>query len=241
VWSFRSVAAAIFILFSLAEAQITTSHGSLKLVHARATTTAPQVRMKITEPATDELVSGPDVRVQFTAGSWTNFHFILDNQPFQTHSSPEPFVFRNVKPGIHVIRAFPVYPWHEAVKQQEALAIVRFYVKEKTGNSPLDFAKPMMIYSTPEGVHQEDEKNSEQPHPGILVDWFLHNVSMGSKAGYFVRISVDGNVLTSMKEWRPHYIQGLAPGEHRIKLELLHNGVSLTNNWNTTERIITVE
>ncbi len=43
-----------------------------------------------------------------------------------------------------------------------------------------------------------------------------------------------------MKEWRPHYIQGLQPGEHRIKLELLKDGVPVSENWNVTERSIRV-
>jgi hypothetical protein len=43
-----------------------------------------------------------------------------------------------------------------------------------------------------------------------------------------------------MKEWRPHYIQGLKPGEHAIKLELLKNGAPLNENWNVAERTIRV-
>ncbi|MCI0412530.1 hypothetical protein L0222_06975 [bacterium] len=53
-------------------------------------------------------------------------------------------------------------------------------------------------------------------------------------------LSIDGKELMSMKEWRPHYIQGLQPGEHRIKLELLKDGVPVSENWNVTERSIRV-
>jgi hypothetical protein len=236
-----------FLCAGLLFADVTTTHGNLKLIHARATRTPQKVTIKITEPAQDQVVPGPDVTVQFKAQNWIpetegkHFHFILDNEPFQSHFSQDPFVFRDVAPGAHVIRVFPVYPWHESVKQQNAIAIVQFYVKEKTGKSPIDPAKPMLIYSTPAGTHQSNERLPGQPQPGILVDWFLRNVSMGSKAGYFVQISVDGNELMSMKEWRPHYIQGLTPGQHRIKLELLKNGVPVQENWSVTEHTITVE
>ena len=228
-------------------ADVITTHGNLKLIHATATRTPQKITIKITEPAQDQIVSGPDVTVQFKAQNWfpekegKHFHFILDNEPFESHFSQDPFVFRNVSPGAHVIRVFPVYPWHESVKQQNAISIVQFYVKEKTGKAALDPGKPMLIYSTPVGAHESKERLVGQPQQGILVDWFLRNVSMGSKAGYFVRISVDGNPLMSMKEWRPHYIQGLMPGEHRIKLELLKNGVPFQENWSVTERTITVK
>jgi hypothetical protein len=245
----RQIAAATIAFFSvsLLIADITTTHGDLKLIHAKATRTPQKITIKISEPAQDQVVAGPDVTVQFKAGNWSpekngkHFHFILDDQPFESHFSDAPFVFRNVSSGPHVIRIFPVYPWHESVKQQNAIAIVQFYVQEKTGKLPLDTKKPMLIYSTPAGTHESNEKLPGQPQPGILVDWFLRNVSMGSKAGYFVRISVDGNQLMSMKEWRPHYIQGLKPGEHRVKLELVHNGAPITGNWSVTERTITVK
>jgi hypothetical protein len=236
-----------FVCASVALADVTTTHGDLKLIHARATRTPEKVTLKINEPVQEQIVAGPDVIVKFQAQNWIpetggkHFHMILDDTPYQTHRTSGPFTFKNVSPGPHVIRIFPVYAWHESVKQQNAIGIVQFYVKEKTGTLPLDVSKPMLIYSAPSGTHPSNERLRGQPQPGILVDWFLRNVSMGSKAGYFVRISVDGNELMSMKEWRPHYIQGLKPGEHRVKLELLKNGVPVVTNWSTTERTITVE
>jgi hypothetical protein len=228
-------------------ADLTTTHGNLKLIHARATKTPQKVTIKITEPAQEQILEGPDVTLKFQAQNWIpekdgkHFHIILDNDPFVTHFSQDPHIFQNVSPGPHVIRIFPVYSWHESVKQQNAIGIVQFFVKEKTGELPLNLSKPMLIYSTPAGVHESNEQLSGQPQKGILVDWFLRNVSMGSRAGYFVRITVDDNPLMSMKEWRPHYIQGLKPGEHRVKLELLKNGVPVSENWSTTERTITVK
>ena len=236
----------LLLLVSTAVADVTTSHGDLKLIHARATPTQQKVTITIQEPAQTQVIPGPDVTLKFTAPKWKaaedgkHFHVLLDNNAVQEHFSNEPFVFKNVQPGAHVIRIFPVQTWHESVKQQNALAIVSFYVKEKTGTFPIDASKPMMVYSTPFGEHQSNQQLPGQPYPGVLVDWFLHNVSIGSKAGYFVQITVDGKILMSMKEWRPHYIQGLKPGQHRIKLELLKNGAPVTTNGNTTERTITV-
>ena len=235
-----------FLMAGNLDAQVTTTHGKWKLVHARATQTKAKVTVTIQEPSRNQVISGPDVTVRFTIQNWQpekngkHLHFILDNERFQPHFSKDPFAFRNVKPGAHSIRVFPVYPWHESVKQQEALGFVQFFVKEKKETSRLDFSKPMMIYSTPDGDHDSNKRLPGQPYSGILIDWFLHNVNMGSKAGYFVRISIDGKELMSMKEWRPHYIQGLEPGEHQIKLELVKNGVPVNENGNVTERTIRV-
>jgi hypothetical protein len=235
-----------FLVACTVFADVTTTHGKLTLIHATATQTPKKVRIKITYPAEGQIVPGPDVSVKFEALNWTpqkngnHFHFLLDNRPFETHHSTEDFIFHKVEPGIHIIRLFPVYPWHESVKQQEALAMVRFYVKEKRGTLPIDTARPMLIYSTPAGDHRPDEQLPGQPRKGILIDWFLHNISMGSRTGYFVQLSVDDQTLMSMKEWRPHYLQGLHPGQHRIKLELLQNGKPAADHWNTTERTIVV-
>jgi hypothetical protein len=239
--------AVVVLIFAAGlQAQVTTTHGELKLVHAKAAQTSARPRMTIVEPRENEIVPGPDVTVNFRLQNWkpekdgNHLHFLLDENPFVPHYSSDAIVFHNVAPGPHVIFAFPVFPWHESVKQQEAMAMVQFYVKEKSEPLPLDASMPLMIYSTPVGVHDSNEQAAGQPHPGILIDWFLHNVTMGSRTGYFVRISVDGNALTTMKEWRPHYIQKLRAGDHKIKLELLRNGVPVRDNWNNTERTITV-
>ena len=244
---YRLIVFFLILFAGVVRADMTTTHGDLKLIHARATRTQQNVTLTITEPLQEQVLAGPDVTVKFQAKNWKaekngkQIHLILDNNPFLSSDGQDPFVFKNVSPGPHVIRVFPAYPWHESVKQQSAMVIVRFYVKEKSGTLPLDLSKPMMVYNTPNGAHESNERLPGQPHPGILVDWVLRNVSMGSKAGYFVRITVDGTVLMSMKEWRPHYIQGLKPGEHRIKLELTRNGVPIQENWSVAERTITVK
>ncbi|MCI0607164.1 hypothetical protein L0156_29625 [bacterium] len=145
-------------------AQVTTTHGKWKLIHARATQTKASVRITIQQPLQGEVVSGPDVTVQFAIQNWQpekngrHLHFILDNEPFLQHYSRDPFVFHNVQPGAHVIRVFPVHPWHESVKQEKVLAFVKFYVKEKRGSFDVDSSRPMMVYSTPVGDHDSNER-----------------------------------------------------------------------------------
>ena len=219
----RNFAILLLFLFPLASTgltQITTTHGDLKLVHAKATITKERVKVTVIEPRPDQLIEGADVTIRFTLQNWIpenggkHLHFILDNQSLQEHYSNDSVVFRGLSPGAHILYVFAVYPWHETVKQQPAISMISFFVKEKTGSVPIQLNKPMMIYNTPVGTHRASEEISGQPHPGILIDWFLHGAEMGSRSGFFVRISVDGQELTTMKEWRPHYIQGLSAGQH---------------------------
>ncbi len=244
------VAAAFFFAFCLAVSLFAHSdHGKLNIIHARNSEAPPGVKLTIQEPAEGQVVEGPDVTVKFTIENWRlykegehgqHIHFILDNEPYQAHYSNEPFVFKDVKPGPHVIRAFPSRPWHESVKQDSALATVQFYVKEKTGNPLLDSTRPMLIYSRPKGEYLLSKPPHGQPQKGILIDWFLKNVEIGSRTGYIVRVTVDGQ-SHEFKEWRPHYVQGLGEGEHTFKLELLKDKKPVEGNFNTTERKITIK
>ena len=220
-----------------------------KIIHARNSDAPPSVRLTIQEPAEAQVVTGPEVTVKFKIENWRlykegehgqHIHFILDNEPYEAHYSNDPFVFKNVKPGPHVIRAFPSRPWHESVKQESAFAMVQFWVGEKTGEALIDPKAPMLVYSRPKGEYLLSKPPHGQPHPGILIDWFVKNVDLGSRTGYMVRGTIDGQSHV-FKEWRPHYVQGLGEGQHVIKLELLKDGQPVEGNLNTTQRTITIK
>jgi hypothetical protein len=189
------------------------------------------------------------VTVHFTIENWKlykegdhgqHIHFILDNEPYQAHYSTEPFIFKNVSAGPHVIRAFPSRPWHESVKQPTAFSMVQFYVKEKSGTPLVDATKPMLVYSRPKGEYSLSKPPFGQPEKGILIDWFLKNVVLGKATGYTIRATIDGESHI-FHEWRPHYVQGLNEGEHTFKLELLKSGQPVEGNFNTTQRTITLK
>ena len=245
----RWLASFISLVFFSALLVAQTNPGKLNIVHARNSAAPAGVKVTIQEPTEGQVIPGPDVTVKFTIENWKlykegdqgqHIHFILDNEPYQPHYSNEPFVFKDVKPGAHAIRAFPSRPWHESVKQDSAFAMVQFYVKEKSGTPLLDATKPMVIYSRPKGEYSISNPAHGQPVKGILIDWFLKNVEMGSRTGYTVRATVDGQ-SHEFKEWRPHYVQDLAEGEHTFKLELLKDKKPVEGNFNTTERKITIK
>jgi len=247
-------AAVIAVGFSL-QADETQTHsqpspgeGKLNVIHAKNSPAPPNVRFQITEPTEDQVIQETDVTVKFKIENWKlykegdhgqHLHLILDNEPYQAHYSTDPFVFKNVAPGPHVIRGFPSRPWHESVKQDPAFSMVQFYVGNK-GPDLIDPKKPMLVYSRPKGEYFLSKPPFGQPVKGIMIDWFLGNVQLGKQTGYTVRATVNGEEHI-FREWRPHYVQGLSEGEHTFKLELLHKGQPVEGNFNTTERKITIK
>ena len=207
------------------------------------------VVFKIVEPADGQVVEGPDVTVKFTIENWKlykepaghgqHIHFILDNQPYEAHYSTEAFIFKNVAPGAHVIRAFPGRPWHESVKQDSAFSMVQFYVVEKGTESAVDATLPMLVYSRPKGEYLISKPPHGQPQDGILVDFFLQNVELG-KDGYVARLVV-GGATKDIESWQPFYVKGLRPGIYTFRLELLKDGKPVEGNFNSTERTILIK
>lgn len=246
-------AAGLFTPHSFAQQTQTQSQEKkdIKFVKAPNSPAPAGVKFAITEPTDGVVVAGPDVTVKFTIENWKlykdeatqhgqHIHFILDNEPYIAHYSTDPFVFKNVAPGAHVIRAFPSRPWHESVKQDTAFSMVQFYVKEKSGSYLIDPAKEMLVYSRPKGEYSLSKPPVGQPMQGIMIDFFAPNVTPG-KDNFAARVTVDNDRKFRMESWQPFYVQGLTEGTHTFKLELLREGKPVEGNFNTTERTITIK
>ncbi len=165
-------------------------------------------------------------------------HVILDNQPYQAdYDATRPFVLKGLTPGAHTVRAFPSRPWHESIKAPGAFAMVRFFVgkKEATKGKWPDLRKPLLTYSRPKGEYAG--KDAER----IMVDFWLTKAKLGPKA-YKVRMTVDGKEWPLITVWKPLWLEGLAPGEHKVALDLLDKkGNAVENVFNHTERTFTVK
>ena len=247
------ICAGVFGLQSYAQQTQTQpeSKEKVKFVKAPNSPAPPGVKFMITDPTEGAVVEGPDVTVKFTIENWKLFkdektqtgqhiHFILDNEPYIAQYSTDPFVFKNVAPGPHVVRAFPSRPWHECVKEETAFSMVQFYVKEKSGTLPIDPAKEMLVYSRPKGEYSIAAPPMGQPVPGILIDFFAPNVKIGQD-GFEARVTLDNERRIKIDSWQPYYIQGLEEGPHTLKMELVKDGQVINGNFNTTERTITIK
>lgn len=200
------------------------------------------VRLAITSPAWGEVVPPGDVPVRFDLRNYevwaggAHIHLIVDNEPYiAIYDADADWVVKDLAPGAHVLRAFPSRPWHESIKASpEAFAVVRFVVGTDDGKYPVEKDQPILTYSRPKGAYEG--KDAER----ILFDYYLANVELGED-GHRVRWTLDGdeNVAT---EWMPIWWEGLTPGDHEIRVELLdRDGKPVENGGlNSATRTFTV-
>ena len=107
--------------------------------------------------------------------------------------------------------------------------------KEKE-NPNIDLSQPYLTYNAPQG---EYPYNSKRPQP-ILLDFYITNCEL-SKDGYKVRLTIDNDVKRNLISWQPYYIYGLAPGTHKIRLELLDpQNSKVSGQFNDVQRTFTI-
>lgn len=158
-----------------------------------------------------------------------HIHFILDNQPYQASYSPD--VVSNLKPGHHVLLAFLSRSYHESIKSHTAYILKEFDVAKKSPDQ-FDAKAPHIFFSRPKGEYVGEKETKK-----LLLDFYLINCTLSEK-GFKVRATIDGSVFTLTK-WEPYFIEGLALGEHKIKLELLDKADKpVQTEFNGTTRTI---
>lgn len=133
------------------------------------------VTLKIVSPRADEVIAIPpadagqpagtgavEVRVELTgyetfqdpatkAGQYVAL--VLDNIPtaFAYYDVTKPWVFTKIPKGTHTLRAFPVRPWGESLKDDAAFASVTFHVGEKDGKNVNEAGAPVLTVISPRG------------------------------------------------------------------------------------------
>lgn len=178
-----------------------------------------------------------------------HLHVIVDNEPYMACYDPsKPFDVGELEPGVHTVVAFPSRSYHESVKgpgaysqsgDSEEYAWTNFYVKEKKGDKMLNADKVSVIYSRPKGTYSGDAADR------ILLDFYLHNVELGSyNAQYTVTTAEKGTEIASKKltKWRPAYLTGLPAGTYDVSLELRNpSNETESGPFNDTTREIVVK
>ncbi len=139
----------------------------------------------------------------------------------------------SLKPGVHIIRAFPCRSYGESLKEGKSYMDSVFYFQKKEG-VPFDLKKPYLTYNTPQGTYQDESKP-------ILLDFYIKNCAL-SKDGYKVRVTIDGENQRFLYEWNPYYIYGLKKGAHKIRLELINPQNNLVEgSFNNVEKTFFIE
>ena len=155
-----------------------------------------------------------------------HIHFIVNNGPYSAHY--EDTFTKKIKNENNVILAFLSRSYHESVKNSNA------YVLTQIGEKKIDLDSEFLFYSRPKGTYKE--KDTEK----LLLDFYLVNTKL-SKDGNKVRATIQDYEFI-IDEWAPYYIEGLAKGEVKIKLELINKSGDLIDTpFNPSERIVILE
>lgn len=205
-------------------------------------TASPGVRLSVEGFELGASTPGADRRGLALSGKGQHVHLILDNEPYQAvydAAGPVRLGAGPLEPGVHVLRAFASRQWHESVKSPGAFDVTHFFVGDTTGEGvdarvPYGPGEPLLTYSRPKGSYEGADADS------VMVDFYLRNAELGPD-GHRVRLTVDDTTSWVIEDWAPHYLVGLADGEHEIRLELLApDGQPVPGALSTAERTISV-
>ena len=121
--------------------------------------------------------------------------------------------------------------FHESVKNPNAFSLIQVSSGAQE-YEPYDLESEFLFYSRPKGVYEGDDIKK------LLLDFYLINTEI-SADGNKVRATIQDKEFI-IDEWAPYYIEGLAKGEVKIKLELIDSSRNLiATPFNPSERTVT--
>ena len=102
------------------------------------------------------------------------------------------------------------------------------------GEQKINLNNEFLFYSRPKGTYKGSDTEK------LLLDFYLINTEI-SADGNKVRATIQDKEFF-IDEWAPYYIEGLAKGEVKIKLELIDSSGNLIDTpFNPSERTVTLE
>lgn len=219
----RAIAAAfIFSLCAAAHAQTGPASGKT----GEPLKATDPIRVVMTYPTENEVVPNGDVTFRFDVKNYNlatggnHLHLIVDGKPYQAVYDPSGFKYpETLSPGVHTAVVFASRPWHETWKDAESIDVVTFYVGKKTNERPIDYSKPLLLFSRPKGTQGGDNLMNPTNAARVLFDFYLWNVDL-TPGGYKVQLGIDGRTWYT-DQWRPFWITGLKDGKHTFTLRLL--------------------
>lgn len=174
----------------------------------------------------------PNNKVLANSGKGQHIHFILDNQPYSAHYTPN--FKKEIPEGVHHLVAFLSRSYHESVKNERSVVVKELAIGENPKNEKgFNIEDPTLIYSRPKGTYAGDATKS------ILLDFFVLNTELATE-GNKVKATINGKEFT-ISEWAPQVIKGLPLGEVSIQLELIDKeGTLIPGPFNKVKRTITL-
>jgi hypothetical protein len=155
-----------------------------------------------------------------------HIHFIVDNKPYT--ALYENYNKWTEASGSHLMLAFLSRSHHQSLKHKSAYQLKAFHVGKPT--KVYDLTAPYLFFSRPKGTYVD--KDAEK----IMIDFYLVNCTL-KKGGYSVKVELDQTHTFYIEEWTPILLEGLAMGEHTLKLTLVNSkDQAVKNEFNGVER-----
>ena len=194
------------------------------------------VVLKIVAPKADEVIAIPpadagqpaatgapvEVRVELTGyetfqdpatKSGQYVALVLDNlsTTFAYYDVTKPWVFKKIPKGTHTLRAFPVRPWGESLKDDAAFASVAFHVGEKDGKNLNEAGAPVLTVISPRGKIKAETGR-------VLLDFNVTGCPVAEKSaspdGCRVRYKIDTEKEVTLSKEEAVWLENVTPGKH---------------------------
>jgi hypothetical protein len=141
-----------------------------------------------------------------------HLHFIVNDEPYKAFYTQQ---FENpMNDGTYHLLSFLSRSYHESIKNGKAHLAqkVTFEKGKMTKNEAI--TAPMLFYSRPKGTYVGADAKR------IMLDFFLVNTNLSAE-GNKVKVTVNGEEVATVSEWKPYFIDNLPLGKHTITLELI--------------------
>jgi hypothetical protein len=193
------------------------------------------VTLKIVSPKADEVIAIPpadagqpastgapvEVRVELTgyetfqdpatkAGQYVAL--VIDNisTTFAYYDVTKPWLFKKIPKGTHTLRAFPMRPWGESIKEPSAFVMVTFHVGEKDGKNTIEPGSPVLTVVSPRGKVKSDTGK-------VLLDVLVTGCPVADQSvpdSCRLRYKLDTQPEVTLTKAEPVWLEKLAPGRH---------------------------
>ena len=200
------------------------------------------VSLKILSPAPGEelplpgaVAKGAPVEVKIELRNYETFYdpttktgqavaIFLDGLPYFAHYDPtKPWVFRKVAPGTHTLRAVPIRPWGDPIREDGAFAMVTFRIGPKSEKNAPATGEPVLTVFEP----KQRKKYSAAEAASMRFEFLVRGcrVSDGSEADACrVRYRIDDRHEEILTKPDGVPIEGLAVGKHVFIAGLTRDG-----------------
>ena len=194
------------------------------------------VTLKIVSPKTDDVIAIPPAEAGQPAATGAPVEVRIELTGYETFQDPatkqgqyvalmldnfatvfaytdvtKPWVFKKIPKGTHTLRAFPMRPWGESIKDAAAFATVTFSVGEKDGKNVNEPGAPILTVVSPRGKVKGDSGR-------VLLDFVVAGCPITEKgadpASCRVRYKVDTEKEVTLSKPEAVWLENVAPGKH---------------------------